>query len=74
MLSIGPWFGFMSFNPLKAQIELALLNAPVCFPEPENATPGVPGGPATSPARAALALRPATMAAHIAAAKVLRIT
>ena len=26
---IGPWFGFMSFNPLKAQIELAFVNAPV---------------------------------------------
>jgi hypothetical protein len=71
---IGPCAGFMSFNPLKAQIELAFANAPVGFPDPENATSGVPGGPCTSPARAALALRHATAAAQIAAANVLRMT
>ena len=37
--------------------------APVRLPEPENATPGVPGGPFTSPAKAALALRLRTTAA-----------
>src|SRR6266508_3614049 len=63
----------MSFNPLKAQIELACAGAPVLLPEPEKATPGVPGGPATSPAKAAPALRPATTAAQIAAANVFRI-
>ena len=56
----------MSFNPLKAQIELAFANAPVCFPEPEPAAPGVPGGPCTSPARAAPALRPASATAQTA--------
>jgi len=69
MLLIGPWLGFMSFNPLYAQIELACSGAPVLLPEPENGTPGVPGGPATSPARAALA--PAIRAAaHSAAARI----
>ena len=66
---IGPCAGFMSFNPLKAQIELAFSNAPVWFPEPENGTSGVPGGPCTSPARAAPAPAPATATAHTAAAK-----
>jgi len=48
----------MSFSPLKAQIELACVGAPVLLPEPENASPGVPGGPATSPAKAAVAPAP----------------
>jgi hypothetical protein len=69
MNSIWPWAGFMSFSPLKAQIELAFTRAPVLTPEPENATPGVPGGPVTSPAEAAPALAPATAAPHTAAAK-----
>jgi hypothetical protein len=68
MLLIGPWAGFMSFKPLKAQIELACAGAPVRFPEPENATPGVPGGPCTSPADAALAPAPATATAQLAVA------
>src|SRR6266496_203344 len=63
----------MSFKPLKAQIELALENAPVCFPEPDPATPGVPGGPATSPARATSPLRPATAIAQTMTANVLRM-
>lgn len=67
MLSSGPWF--MSFSPLKEQIELEFENAPVWFPEPEPKTPGVPGGPCTSPARAAPAAPPATATAHTAAAK-----
>src|SRR6266496_3587709 len=66
---IGPWSGFMSFNPLKAQIEMAFSNAPVWSPEPENGTSGVPRGPCTSPARAAPAPAPATATAHTAAAK-----
>src|SRR5919108_1126005 len=64
----------MSFNPLYAQIEFAFAGAPVLLPEPENATPGVPGGPCTSPAKAALVMRAATMAAQIAAASCLRIS
>src|SRR5215211_7791359 len=68
MLSIGPCAGFRSFSPLKAQIELALSGAPVSTPEPENGTPGVPGGPVTSPANAAPALGPAIATAHTAAA------
>src|SRR5260221_9176455 len=39
------------------------------MPEPEKATPGVPGAPRTSPAEATLALAPATATAHSAAAK-----
>src|SRR5215218_10422665 len=70
MLSIGPCAGFRSFSPLKAQIELALSGAPVSTPEPENGTPGVPGGPVTSPANAAPAPGPATAAAHTAAASI----
>ena len=69
MNSIWPWAGFMSFSPLKAQIELACAGAPVLTPEPENATPGVPGGPVTSPAEAAPAPAPARTAPHAAAAK-----
>src|SRR5919198_5771474 len=63
----------MSFSPLYAQIELAFARAPVGSPEPEKATPGVPGGPFTSPARAALAVSAVTIAAQIAAASFLRI-
>src|SRR5919109_3697408 len=73
MKSIWPCAGFMSFRPLYAQIELAFARAPVGSPEPEKATPGVPGGPFTSPARAALAISAATIAAQIAAASFLRI-
>jgi hypothetical protein len=73
MLSIGPWLGFRSFKPLKAQTELACVGAPVSTPEPEKGTPAVPGGPVTSPARAAPVLRPATTAAQIVAANILRI-
>jgi hypothetical protein len=47
---------------------LALVRAPVGLPEPEKGMPGVPGGPCTSPARAALVVSAATMAAQIAAA------
>jgi len=46
----------------------------VRLPEPENATPGVPGGPCTSPASAALAPRPVTTAAQTAATYHLPIT
>jgi hypothetical protein len=67
MLLIGPCSGFMSFKPLYAQIELACAGAPVRTPEPENATPGVPGGPVTSPAEATPALAP-TIATEQAAA------
>src|SRR5215203_1157986 len=70
MLLIGPCAGSRSFNPLYAQIELALSGAPVSTPEPENGTPGVPGGPVTSPANAAPALGPATATAHTAAASI----
>jgi hypothetical protein len=75
MLSIGPCSGFKSFNPLKAQIELACAGAPVSTPEPEKATSGVPGGPVTSPARAALVLIPVTATAKTVAAskRILRI-
>ena len=67
--SIGPSAGFMSFSPEKAQIELAWATAPVgVFPEPENGTPAVPGGPLTSPATAALALAPARAAVQTATA------
>jgi hypothetical protein len=45
----------------------------VRLPEPESATPGSPGGPCTSPARAPLAPRPAKTAAQIAAASLYRI-
>jgi hypothetical protein len=64
MKTIWPWSGFMSFNPLKAQIELACVGAPVLLPEPEKGAPGVPEGPATSPAKAAVAPAPATAAAQ----------
>jgi hypothetical protein len=46
----------------------------VRLPEPEKATPGVPGGPCTSPAKAAPALSPATTAAQIATANLLRMS
>jgi hypothetical protein len=72
MLSRGPWF--MSFRPLKAQIEFAFENAPVCAPVAEPATPGVPGGPATSPAIAEPTLNTPKAAAHAIAAKHLRIS
>jgi hypothetical protein len=75
MLLIGPWSGFMSFSPLYAQIELACAGAPVLFPEPEKATPGVPGGPCTSPANAAPAPTPTNAAAQSAASiDLVRIT
>jgi hypothetical protein len=70
---IGPWLGFMSFNPLYEQIDCECAGAPVRTPEPENGTPGVPGGPMTSPAKALLALRAVTIAAPIAAATFLRM-
>jgi hypothetical protein len=54
----------MSLSPEKAQIELAWAGAPVGTPDPEFGTPGVPGGPITSPAKAAFAPSPATAAAH----------
>lgn len=69
MLLIGPWAGFMSFSPLYAQIELACAGAPVRTPDPENGTPGVPGGPVTSPAQATPALATTSPAAHTAAAR-----
>jgi len=66
MESICPWAGFMSFSPLYAQIELAWAGAPVRTPDPENGTPGVPGGPVTSPARAPLAVASASTATEAA--------
>jgi hypothetical protein len=58
----------MSFCPEKEQIELEFVTAPVGFPWLENGTFGVPGGPVTSPARAELALAPASAAVQTATA------
>jgi len=58
----------MSFNPLYAQIELACAGAPVRTPEPENAVPGMPGRPVTSPANAGPALNPTMATTDTAAA------
>ncbi|MDX6452010.1 MAG: hypothetical protein QOH16_2059 [Gaiellaceae bacterium] len=58
-----------SFRPENAQIEFACAGAPVAMPEPEPGTPGVPGGPITSPANAAPELAPATAMTHTAAEK-----
>lgn len=68
MLSIGPSSGFISFSPLNEQIEFAWSGASVGTPEPEPGTPGVPGGPITSPAKAALALPPTTAVEQTATA------
>src|SRR5436190_17289578 len=57
----------MSFNPLYEQIDWECAGAPVRTPEPENATPGVPGLPVTSPADATPALPPRTTAKTAAA-------
>ena len=65
MLSIGPLT--MSFNPLKEQIEFEFAGAPVLTPEPDPASPGVPGLPVTSPANAALELPPTRTTAKNAA-------
>jgi hypothetical protein len=70
MLPIGPCSGFMSFNPLYAQMELAFAGAPVETPDPENGTPAVPGRPVTSPAHATPALAPSSEAAQTAAARI----
>jgi len=69
MLSIGPWPTIMSFKPLYAQIELACAGAPVRTPDPEFGTPGVPGGPVTSPAKAVPAVVPVMARAHAVAAR-----
>jgi hypothetical protein len=58
-----------SFRPENAQIELACAGAAVSVPEPDPGTPGVPGGPITSPANAAPALALATATEHNTAAK-----
>jgi hypothetical protein len=63
----------MSFRPLNAQIELAFENAPVCLPVAEPACPGVPGGPAISPAKAGPPVKAPTASAQTKAANVLRI-
>jgi len=59
----------MSFNPLYEQIEFECAGAPVRLPEPEPATPGVPGGPCTSPARAAPAPTAENAATHSSVTK-----
>jgi hypothetical protein len=69
MVSICPFSARKSFKPEKAQIELACAGAPVLLSEPEPMTPGVPGGPFTSPAKAAPALAPTTATPQSAVAK-----
>jgi hypothetical protein len=66
----------MSFRPLDAHPERAFVTAGVRWPEAEPATPGVPGGPVISPAKAGAALIPASAAALTATASndFLRIT
>jgi hypothetical protein len=66
MLVTGPLI--MSFRPLKEQIEFECAGAPVLTPEPDPGTPGVPGLPVTSPAKAGLELPPTSTTAKNAAA------
>src|SRR5436305_12826366 len=77
MLSVGPWPTIRSFSPEKAHAELACSGAAVRPDVPgmgEGAGGlGVPGGPLTSPATAAPALRTTTKAAQITAATFLRM-
>jgi uncharacterized membrane protein YfcA len=72
MVSVGPWSTSMSFSPEKAQIEFAWSRTPVGPDVPGIggvvSVLGVPGGPLTSPARAALALAPARAAVQTATA------
>jgi hypothetical protein len=63
MKSVGPLT--KSFSPEKEQIELA---CDVSLGVPGWVT--LPGGPVTSPAKAAPALAPATATAHTAAANI----
>jgi len=59
----------MSFRPEKEQIEFECAGAPVAWASTCSCVRGpVPGGPLTSPAKAALTLTPATMTAHTAVA------
>jgi uncharacterized membrane protein YfcA len=81
MVSVGPWPTIMSFSPEKAQIEFAWSRTPVGPDVPGIGIGfvgvlGVPGGPFTSPAKAALALAPARAAVQTATASndFLRIT
>jgi hypothetical protein len=71
MVSIWPKPSRKSFNPEKAQIELACVGAAVFSSEPEPKTSGVPGGPFTSPAKAGPALAPTSASVHTAAASLL---
>src|SRR5439155_26218641 len=77
MESTGPWPTIRSFSPEKAHAELACSGAAVRPDVPgmgEGAGGlGVPGGPLTSPALAAPALRTTTKAAQTTAATFLRI-
>jgi hypothetical protein len=70
MVSGGP--STMSFSPEKTQAEFAWPGAPVGPPAggiaSDGSALGVPGGPFTSPAKAAVALAPASAAAQAATA------
>jgi hypothetical protein len=67
---IWPFSARKSFSPEYAQIELACSGAPVFLSELEPMTPGVPGGPFTSPANAAPALAPTTATVQTAVASI----
>jgi hypothetical protein len=73
MLSVGPSAGFKSFSPEKAHAEFAWSGAAVS-PDAGGigigfvGELGVPGGPFTSPAKAAVALAPTSAAVQSASA------
>jgi hypothetical protein len=74
MKSIGPWPTIMSFRPEKEQIEFECAGAAVAMASTCSCVRGpVPGGPLTSPAKAAPAVRLKKTAAQIPAANLLRI-
>jgi hypothetical protein len=74
MKSIGPWPTIMSFRPEKEQIEFECAGAAVAMASTCSCVRGpVPGGPLTSPAKAAPAVRLKKTAAQIPAANFLRI-
>src|SRR4051794_41913570 len=71
MVSVGPCAGSRSFSPEKAQIEFAWSRTPF-WPDVGGVGTGfvgllgVPGGPFTSPAKAAVALAPTSAAVQSA--------
>jgi hypothetical protein len=74
MKSVGPWPTIMSFRPEKEQIEFECAGAAVAMASTCSCVRGsVPGGPLTSPAKAAPAVRLKQTAAQIPAANFLRI-